>query len=166
MEKRILFMVLMCNYPLYSVYNIPSSDTTDVQTTDEYKFKYSKIDAYKQNVRDFLKLQTGVVDFKPKTFSEMTFTEKIFAMNPWKEPEPINVCDDRISCLMSLLLQQKYNFISSYIYNFAASYGYKLNKYHIFLIWLAALWATKLLIRLVLTTYLKLNNLYENKVQN
>ena len=132
MEKRILFMVLICNYPLYSVYNIPASDTADVHTTDEYKLKYSKIDAYKQNVRDFLKLQTGVVDFQPKKLSEMTFTEMIYAMNPWKEPEPINVCDDRIPCLMSLLLQQKYDFISSYFYNFAANYGYKLNMYHIF----------------------------------
>jgi len=75
----------------------------------------------------------------------MTFTEKLFAMNPWKEPEPINVCDDRIPCLFGLLLKQKHDFINSHIRDFAATYGYKLNKYHVIIIWLFALWATKIL---------------------
>ena len=42
MKKRTLFMVLICYYPLYSVYNIPVLDTADVHTTDKYKLKYSK----------------------------------------------------------------------------------------------------------------------------
>ena len=156
MEKRILFIVLICYYPLYSVYHTPASDTADVPTTDEYKVKYSKTTDYEKSIRDFLKLQAGVVDTQPKQFSEMTITEMLFAMNPWKEPEPINVCDDRIPCLLSLLLKQKYDFISSHIYNFAANYGYKLNKYHVFFIWLAALWVTKILTTLVSTLDFKI----------
>ena len=148
MEKKLLFIALISScYSLYSVYN--ASDTADVQTTDEYKVKYSKITAYEKKVRDFLKLQTGIVDTKPKTWNEMSLTEILFSMNPWKEPEPINVCDDKIPCLFSLLLKQKYDFINSHIRDFAATYGCELNKYHVFLVWLSAIWATKILTMLV-----------------
>ena len=154
MEKKLLFIALLSSYyPLNSLYNIPASDTADVYTSDEYKIKYSKITDYEKSVRDFLKLQTGVVDIQQKKFVEMTFTEKLFAMNPWKEPEPINVCDDRILCLFGLLLKQKHDFINSHIRDFAATYGYKLNKYHVIIIWLLALWATKILTMLVFTVY-------------
>ena len=159
MEKKLLFIALISScYSLYSVYN--ASDTADVQTIDEYKVKYSKITAYEKSVRDFLKLQTGIVDTKPKTWSEMSLTEMLFSMNPWKEPEPINVCDDKIPCLFSLLLKQKYDFINSHIRDFAATYGCELNKYHVFLVWLSAIWATKILTMLVFTVYLKINLLF------
>jgi len=63
MEKKLLFIALLSScYPLNSLYNTSASDTDDVYTSDEYKIKCSKITDYEKSVRDFLKLQTGVVD--------------------------------------------------------------------------------------------------------
>ena len=150
--NKLLFISIVCYIATFKTayWDSPSPELSkNVVLEEEQFFNLEKVTS---DFRTFLKLHANISDHQPKKLSEMTIYEMVQQINPWKAPEPINICDDQIGCLMVLLFKIKYSELRNHAHDFAASYGFDLKEYQIVGFILCATWAIKTLTRFV---YLK-----------
>ena len=96
-----------------------------------FKLERLTMSDLEENVRSFLKHHANITDYEPKQMSEMSVSELLQSINPFKAPVQKNICNDEIGCLAGLLLRKWYGDLMSYSRDFAAGYGYEFEDYQI-----------------------------------
>ena len=158
MNKRasvLLALLMSCSSLIWrkSVKSIVELDDHILNSLENQNF-YKVTDQLKVNVteklRSYLKAELGMIDEEPKRFYQLSFYELVNKVNPWGYRNPVDRCNDQISCLLKLLIKQKYEKIMDYTINYAAYYGFPLSENKVILLFFCGLWILKKLIGLFL----------------